>query len=48
LQEKFDAGGAAIEPFSVQPKKTDIAVGRVTLCWLPWTVDKAGFPAKAW
>jgi hypothetical protein len=48
LQEKFAVGAVAIEPFSVQPKKTDIAVGRVTLCWLPWTVDKAGFPEKTW
>ena len=35
-----------IEPVAIQPRKTDITVGRVTLCWLPWSVDDAGLPVK--
>lgn len=48
LQERFDGSAMEIEPVAIQPRKTDIAVGRVTLCWLPWSVDKAGLPVKSW
>jgi hypothetical protein len=48
LQERFDGNALELEAFVVQPRKTDIAVGRVTLCWTPWTEDKSGLPEKAW
>ena len=48
LQQEFDPTSTEVEELSIQPKKTDIAVGRVTLVWTPWTLDSAGLPVKAW
>jgi hypothetical protein len=48
IQEQFDPAALEIEEVDVQPKKTDVTIGRVTLCWTPWTVDATGLPAKGW
>jgi hypothetical protein len=48
LQQKFDPAALEVEELAIQPRKTDIAIGRVTLCWTPWVTDGAGLPQKAW
>ncbi len=48
LQEKYDGDALTVEEMAIQPKKTDVTVGRVTLCWTPWVVDAKGLPAKGW
>ncbi len=48
LQEQFDPAAVVCEELSIQPKKSDIALGRVTLVWTPWTTDRSGLPARAW
>jgi hypothetical protein len=48
LQSEFDPANLVIEEVAVQPRKTDVTIGRVTLCWTPWTVDATGIATKAW
>jgi hypothetical protein len=48
LQAKFDPESLSVEELAIQPKKTDVTIGRVTLCWTPWVVDSAGIATKAW
>jgi hypothetical protein len=43
--DKIDAAinpeALLVEPFVIRAKKSEIAVERVTLVWLPWFVDSA-------
>jgi len=38
----------ALEEVSLSPRKTDITVAEVRLCWTPWTVDAKGQARPAW
>ena len=38
----------ALEEISVAPKKTDVTVIELQLCWTPWTVDANGNARQAW
>ena len=46
------AGAAAdalkLEEISVAPRKTDVSVIQLALCWTPWTVDASGVARQAW
>jgi hypothetical protein len=48
LRKQYEADALAVTEYLLSPKKTDVAVGRVTLCWTPWVVDANGLPAKGW
>jgi hypothetical protein len=37
-----------LEEVSVAPKKTDVSVIQLALCWTPWTVDAKGSAQQAW
>ena len=37
-----------LEEISIAPKKTDITVVELSLCWTPWTVDAKGAAQQAW
>jgi hypothetical protein len=36
LQGKFDPTAAGIQKTQVRPRKSDIAIGTIGLCWTPW------------
>ena len=38
----------ALEEISVAPKKTDVTVIELQLCWTPWKVDANGNARQAW
>lgn len=38
----------AIEEVSVAPKKTDITIVELSVCWTPWKFDNAGNAQQAW
>ena len=40
--------GVVLEEVSVVPKKTDVTVIQLALCWTPWTVDAKGNAEQAW
>lgn len=37
-----------LEEISVAPKKADVTVVKLSLCWTPWTLDAKGNAEKAW
>jgi len=47
LDIRLDARSIALREFTLTPRKTDIAVGKVLLLWTPWRVGADGFPASA-
>jgi len=44
----FDASTLALEHRSIAPRKSDIAIGEISLVWVPWRRGADGFPAPAW
>jgi uncharacterized protein YcfJ len=48
LQSKLDPQAIAIRPVRLAPRKSDIAVGRVTLLWVPWQTGADGLPQPAY
>ncbi|MBS0204607.1 MAG: ATP-binding protein [Planctomycetes bacterium] len=48
LIEGANPDGVQLEEISVAPKKSDITVVNLTLCWTPWTVDAKGVAQQAW
>lgn len=48
IRKRYDADALPVSEYLLAPKKTDVSVGRVTLCWMPWVVDANGLPAKGW
>lgn len=42
------AEALTLEEISVTPKKTEITIVDLTLCWTPWTVDSRGQAQQAW
>jgi len=47
LQSALDPQTIAIRPVRLSPRKSDIAVGRVTLLWVPWQTGTDGLPRPA-
>jgi hypothetical protein len=37
-----------LEEISIAPKKTDVSVIDLVLCWTPWTVDESGTARQIW
>ena len=37
-----------LEEVAVAPKKTDITIIKLVLCWTPWSVDAKGNAEAAW
>ena len=48
LSASLDAAAVDLETVSVAPRKSDVAVGRLLLCWEPWRTGADGFEAPAW
>jgi hypothetical protein len=48
LSASLDAAAVDLETVSVAPRKSDVAVGRLLLCWEPWRIGADGFEAPAW
>lgn len=47
LQDSFDPASAVIEATRVAPRKSDITIGAVGLCWSPWKKSADGFVEPA-
>jgi hypothetical protein len=47
LDTRLDVQSIGLREFSIAPRKTDIAVGKVLLLWTPWRTGADGFPANA-
>jgi len=43
LHGRFDPAAAGVEKRNVRPRKTDIAIGTIGLCWTPWKKTPEGF-----
>ena len=37
-----------LDDVSIAPKKTDITIVKLALCWTPWIVDAKGNAEAAW
>jgi hypothetical protein len=48
LQNSLDPQAVVIRPLRLGPRKSDIAVGRVTLLWVPWQTGTDGLPQPAY
>jgi hypothetical protein len=48
LQASLDPQTIAIRHLRLSPRKSDIAVGRVTLLWVPWQTGTDGMPRPAY
>jgi uncharacterized protein YcfJ len=48
LQSKLDPQAIDIRPVRLAPRKSDIAVGRVALLWVPWQAGTNGLPRPAY
>lgn len=48
LVEQASADNLKLEEVSISPKKTDVTVIQLTLCWTPWTLDAKGTAQQAW
>ena len=47
LDTTLDAQTVALRSVNLAPRKTDIAVGKVMLLWMPWRTGVDGFPVSA-
>jgi hypothetical protein len=47
LEGSLDAQDITLRRFTVAPRKTDIAIGKVALLWTPWRTGADGFPVEA-
>ncbi|HWL64063.1 MAG TPA: hypothetical protein VNQ32_14810 [Steroidobacteraceae bacterium] len=47
LDSTLDAGCIALREILVTPRKSDLAVGNVSLLWTPWRKGADGFPVEA-
>jgi hypothetical protein len=48
LDTSLDAQCIALRELTITPRKSDIAVGSVTLLWTPWRKGADGFPVEAY
>ena len=48
LRAKYGEGAVEPEPVELRPRKSDIAVDRVVMVWLPWWVDGDGLVKPAY
>ena len=42
MEAKFDAGALDLEEIIVPPRKTDITIQPIGLCWTPWRITPDG------
>jgi hypothetical protein len=47
LDGGMNGGQLELRQVSIAPRKTDIAIGRVLLLWMPWRTGADGFPSPA-
>lgn len=47
LQDSFDPASAVVERIRIAPRKSDITIGVVGLCWSPWKKSADGFVEPA-
>ena len=47
VETRLDAQAVELRSVSVAPRKSDIAIGRVQLVWVPWRTGTDGFPVAA-
>jgi len=45
---QFEPSSLALGHKSIAPRKSDIAVGEISLVWVPWRRGADGFPAPVW
>ena len=48
LQQAWDVERLELEEAHIRPRKSDIAVGRVALAWVPWRVGPEGIAEPAY
>jgi hypothetical protein len=48
LIEGTSADALKLDEISIVPRKTDVSVIQLALCWTPWTVDASGAARQAW
>jgi hypothetical protein len=48
LRAEHDAGPPGLETIEVRARKSDIQIERMTLVWMPWSVDADGIATPAW
>jgi hypothetical protein len=48
LIEQASPENLRLEEVTVSPRKTDVSVVQLSLCWTPWTVDAQGSAQQAW
>ncbi len=46
IKAQYDAAAIELQEISIRPKKADISVQRLALCWTPWSVDAQGMTEK--
>jgi hypothetical protein len=46
IAAKYDAEKLTLSEYAIRPRKSDIAVGKVSLAWLPFKVDSAGIAER--
>ncbi|MGC3968706.1 MAG: DUF87 domain-containing protein [Pirellulales bacterium] len=47
LQQQFDPAAIQLDELAIAPKKSDVSVGEVSLVWIPYVRDSAGFAVRA-
>jgi hypothetical protein len=47
LEGTLDVQAIALREIAVAPRKSDIAIGKVALLWIPWRTGADGFPVEA-
>jgi len=48
LSASLDVAAVQLETVAVAPRKSDVSIGRLLLCWEPWWTGADGFEARAW
>jgi hypothetical protein len=48
VQAAWDDSVLAVDTVTVAPRKSDLAVERLALCWAPWRIAPSGTSSPAW
>ena len=46
IRSQYEAEAMDLEEIAIRPRKSDIGVQRLALCWTPWSVDAQGMTEK--